>query len=131
MFIGDFEKSVPWSDNSMRGCRRFLERVWSLQEKVVDGDAYSESLETLIHQSIKKVSHDYENLKANTAIAQLMTVVNEYNKQDKITAADFKVLLILLNPVAPHITEELWQVLEFDGYIHEQTWPQYEEAKTV
>ena len=131
MFIGDFEKSVPWSDSSVRGCRRFLERVWNLSEKVVEGDEYSKDLETLIHQTIKKVSYDYENLKANTGIAQLMTLQNEMSHRDQITKEDFRTYLMLLNPVAPHITEELWEMNELGGYLHEQTWPTYDEAKTI
>src|SRR5699024_10740433 len=130
MFIGDFEKSAPWSDNGVKGCRKFLERVWRVQELVVEGDEYSKDLETLMHQTIKKVTEDYENLKFNTAIAQLMTLLNEFYKKGSITDAEYKTFLILLNPVAPHITEELWQVENYGGYIHDQSWPIYIEEKT-
>lgn len=130
MFIGDFEKDAPWSDEGVRGCRRFLERVWKLNENVVDGDSYSEDLETLMHQSIAKVSYDYENLKYNTALAQLMTLQNEFKAKGKITRKEFRDFLILLNPVAPHITSELWENLGYEGQIHEAAWPAYDEAKT-
>ncbi|MDO5036855.1 MAG: leucine--tRNA ligase [Tissierellia bacterium] len=131
MFIGDFEKSVPWSEDGVKGCRRFLDRVWNVQELLVDGDTYSKDLEVLLHQSIKKVSEDYENLKANTAIAQLMTLLNEINKLGRVNKAELKTFLMLLNPVAPHITEELWEILNLGGYLHEHEWPQYDEDKTV
>jgi len=131
MFIGDFEKSVPWSENGVKGCRRFLDRVWRLQEIVVPGDDYTKELEVKIHKTIKKVSEDYESLKFNTAIAALMSLLNDFNSYGKITAADFKTFLILLNPVAPHITEELWTVCGFKGMLHESKWPVYDEEKTV
>jgi leucyl-tRNA synthetase len=131
MFIGDFEKSVPWSENGVKGVRRFLERVWRLQEIVVPGDSYTKELETKIHKTIKKVSEDYETLKFNTAIAALMSLLNDFNSHGKITAADFKTFLILLNPVAPHITEELWQICGFEGMLHESKWPVYDEEKTI
>ena len=130
MFIGDFEKSVPWSENGVKGCRRFLERVWSLAENIQDGDVYRKDMEVLMHQSIKKVSYDYEHLKANTAIAQLMTLVNIFQK-DGVNRKEFRDFLILLNPVAPHITEELWEVLDYEGHLCEAHWPTYDEAKTV
>ncbi|KXB66613.1 leucine--tRNA ligase [Aedoeadaptatus coxii] len=130
MFIGDFEKSVPWSENGVKGCRRFLERVWSLAEDIQDGDVYRKDMEVLMHQSIKKVSYDYEHLKANTAIAQLMTLVNIFQKNG-VNRKEFRDFLILLNPVAPHITEELWEALDYEGYLCETHWPTYDEAKTV
>lgn len=129
MFIGDFEKSVPWSENGVKGCRRFLERVWKLQDIVVNGDNYTKELETKIHKTIKKVSEDYETLKYNTAIAALMTLLNDFNDHGKITKADFKTFLILLNPVAPHITEELWEIAGFKGMLNQSTWPEYNEEK--
>ncbi|MCF6464123.1 leucine--tRNA ligase [Clostridium sp. Cult1] len=129
MFIGDFEKSVPWSENGVKGCRRFLDRVWRLQDIVVEGDDYSKELETNIHKTIKKVSEDYETLKFNTAIAALMTLLNEFNDIGQITKADIKTYLILLNPVAPHITEELWEILGFDGMLNQSIWPKYDEEK--
>ena len=109
MFIGTFDAAAAWSDDGVKGCRRFLERVWKLQDMVVDGDEYSPELETKIHQTIKKVSSDFENLKYNTAIAAMMALINDFYKAGKLTKADFKTLIHLLNPVAPHITEELWQ----------------------
>lgn len=129
MFIGDFEKSVPWSENGVKGCRRFLDRVWRLQDIVVDGDEYTKELESKIHKTIKKVSEDYESLKYNTAIAALMALLNDFNDHGKITKADFKTYLILLNPVAPHITEELWEIMGFEGMLNESTWPKYEQEK--
>ena len=130
MFIGDFEKSAPWSENGVKGCRRFLERVWKLQEILVDGDEYTKELESSIHKTIKKVTEDYETLKFNTGIAALMSLLNEFNDHGKITKQDLKTYLILLNPVAPHITEEIWNINEFGGYLHETTWPKYDEEKT-
>ena len=131
MFIGDFEKSAPWSDNGVKGCRKFLERVWKLQEILIEGKEYSKELEGEIHRTIKKVTEDYENLKFNTAIAQLMTLLNEFYSNTKITLKDFETFLILLNPVAPHITEELWELNIKNGKIHEQIWPEYDDEKLV
>ena len=130
MFIGDFEKSAPWSENGVKGCRKFLDKVWRTQE-LVDGDSNFEKMETLVHQTIKKVSEDYENLKFNTAIAQLMTLLNEFNNLDKISKEQYKIFLILLNPVCPHITEEIWQRMGYEGYVHEASWPEYDESKTI
>jgi len=131
MFIGAFDLSASWSENGVKGCRRFLERVWKLQDLLKDGDAYSADLETLMHQTIKKVSSDFENLKYNTAIAAMMSLINEFYKKGEVNRAEFKTLLTLLNPVAPHITEELWSTCGFEGYVYESTWPEYDEAKTV
>ncbi|BFL76252.1 leucine--tRNA ligase [Finegoldia magna] len=130
MFIGDFGKSAPWSENGVKGCRKFLDKVWRTQE-LVDADSNFEKMETLIHQTIKKVSEDYENLKFNTAIAQLMTLLNEFNNLDKISKEQYKIFLILLNPVCPHITEEIWQRMGYEGYVHEASWPEYDESKTI
>lgn len=130
MFIGDFEKSVPWSENGVRGCRRFLERVWKVQEILVDGDGYTKELESSIHKTIKKVSEDFEHLKFNTGIAALMSLLNEFNDYGKIKKADLEIFIVLLNPVAPHITEEIWENLGLKGYLHESKWPQYDEEKT-
>lgn len=130
MFIGDFEKSAPWSENGVKGCRKFLDKVWRTQE-LVDEDSNFEIMETLTHQTIKKVSEDYENLKFNTAIAQLMTLLNEFNNLDKISKEQYKIFLILLNPVCPHITEEIWQRMGYEGYVHEASWPEYDESKTI
>lgn len=131
MFIGDFEKSVPWSMNSLKGCKRFLDRVWKLQEIVEEGDAYSEALIKPIHKTIKKVSDDFESLKFNTAIAAMMSLQNEITKVGKINKAEFKTLITLLNPVAPHMTEELWEVLGFEGMLNETAWPIYEDQYLV
>lgn len=131
MFIGDFEKSVPWSTDGVKGCKRFLDRVWKLMEITVPGDQYRPELEAKIHQTIKKVSLDYENLKFNTAIAALMTLLNDISHVGTINEAEIRTFLILLNPVAPHITEEMWEKLGFEGMLNEQRWPVWDEAKTV
>ncbi|MFA5524778.1 MAG: leucine--tRNA ligase [Tissierellales bacterium] len=131
MFIGDFEKSVPWSQNGVKGCRRFLDRVWRLQELIVDGEVYSKELQTSMHKTIKKVSEDYETLKFNTAVAALMSLLNEFNNVGKINKAELKTFLTLLNPVAPHISEELWDANGFGGMLNQQAWPTWDEAKTV
>ena len=131
MFIGDFERSVPWSQNGVRGCRRFLDRVWRLQEFLVDEEAISPKLEKNIHKTIKKVSEDFEALKYNTAIAAMMSLVNDFYAAGEVTRGDLKTLLILLNPVAPHITEELWTILDSRSRLTDQSWPQWDEAKTV
>lgn len=131
MFIGDFEKSVPWSMNSLKGCKRFLDRVWRLSEIVEYGDEYSNDLIKNIHRTIKKVTDDFETLKFNTGIAALMTLINDITKIGKLNKADFKTFLILLNPVAPHITEELWEMQGFEGMLHEASWPSYEDKYLV
>ena len=130
MFIGDFEKAAPWSPKSIKGCRRFLERVWSLADKVQDGNEYSKEHEALMHRTIKKVGEDADNLKANTAIAALMTMLNEFYDKG-VNKAEYKTFLALLNPFAPHITEELWQQLGETGLLSVAPWPQYDESKTV
>nr|WP_300185631.1 leucine--tRNA ligase [uncultured Agathobaculum sp.] len=130
MFIGDFEKAAPWSPKSIKGCRRFLERVWGLAEKVQEGDSYSKEHEVLMHRTIKKVGEDADNLKANTAIAALMSMVNEFYDKG-VNKAEYKTLLTLLNPFAPHITEELWQQMGETGLLSVAPWPVYDEAKTV
>ena len=130
MFIGDFEKAAPWSPKSIKGCRRFLERVWTLADKVQDGDTYSEQHEVLMNRTIKKVGEDADNLKANTAIAALMTMLNEFYDKG-VNKAEYKTFLALLNPFAPHITEELWQQLGETDLLSVAPWPTYDEAKTV
>ena len=130
MFIGDFEKAAPWSPKSIKGCRRFLERVWSLAEKVQDGDEYSKEHEALMHRTIKKVGEDADSLKANTAIAALMTMLNEFYDKG-VNKAEYKTFLALLNPFAPHITEELWQQLGHTEQLAYHAWPTYDEAKCV
>ena len=131
MFIGAFDLSASWSEDGVKGCRRFLERVWKLQDILVDGDGYSKELETKMHQTIKKVSSDFENLKFNTAIAAMMALINEFYKKNEITKGEYRTFLALLNPVAPHITEELWQSAGFEGRVYQTAWPEYEEAKTI
>lgn len=131
MFIGAFDLAASWSEDGVKGCHRFLERVWKLQDLLVDGDEYSEDMVFAMHQTIKKVSSDYENLKYNTAIAAMMSLLNDFYKKNAINKAEFRTLLILLNPVAPHITEELWEIVGFDGYVYQSTWPEYDEAKLV
>lgn len=131
MFIGDFEKSVPWSENGVKGCRRFLDRVWRLQDIVVDGESYTKELEVNMNKTIKKVSQDYENMKFNTAIAALMSLLNEFNDRGSINKAELRTYLILLNPVAPHITEEIWDRMNLGGMLHEAVWPTWDENKVV
>ena len=131
MFIGAFELSASWSEDGVKGCRRFLERVWKLQDILTEETGFSKDLETKMHQTIKKVSNDFENLKYNTAIAAMMALINEFYKKNAVTRDEFKTLLTLLNPVAPHITEELWQRVGFEGRVYQTSWPEYEEAKTV
>ena len=131
MFIGAFDLSASWSEDGVKGCRRFLDRVWKLQDILVDGDSYSADMETKMHQTIKKVSNDFENLKFNTAIAAMMALLNDFYKKGQINKAEFAALITLLNPVAPHITEELWQKLGHTDYLYQQTWPEYDETKTV
>lgn len=131
MFIGAFDLSASWSDDGVKGCRRFLERVWKLQDIVTEEAGYSKDLETKMHQTIKKVSMDFESLKYNTAIAAMMALLNDFYKKNSVTKDEFRTFLTLLNPVAPHITEELWSIKGYEGYIYETTWPVYDEAKTV
>lgn len=131
MFIGAFELSAAWSEDGVKGCRRFLERVWKLQDILTEGDGYSADLETKMHQTIKKVSNDFESLKYNTAIAAMMALINDFYKKNAVTKAEFKTLLTMLNPVAPHITEELWERTGFEGKVYQSVWPEYEEAKTI
>ncbi len=131
MFIGAFDLSAAWSEDGVKGCRRFLERVWKLQDILTEEEGYSADLETRMHQTIKKVSGDYENLKYNTAIAAMMGLINDFYKKNSVTRGEYKTLLTLLNPVAPHITEELWQTAGFAGRVYQTSWPEYDEAKTV
>ena len=131
MFIGDFEKAVPWSENGVKGCRRFLERVWKLQEMMTEDEGISSDMETWIHKTIKKVSLDDENLKFNTAIAAMMALVNEFYAKGSITRGEMRILLLLLNPDAPHITEEMWENCGFSGRLYQQPWPDWDESKTV
>ena len=129
MFIGDFEKTAPWSENGLKGCRKFLGRVWNAQSIVNDSEKYSPALERLMHQTIAKVSYDYENLKYNTAIAALMTYLNAVQDHGAWSRADLRSFLLLLNPVSPHITEEIWERQGLGGYLHDATWPVFDPEK--
>ena len=131
MFIGDYEKPAPWNDNGVKGCKRFLDRLWKLQDILVDGDEYSKDNEVLMHKTIKKVNEDYEALKFNTAIAAMMSTLNEFNGKGQINKAEFKTFIMLLNPIAPHITEELWEIVGVEGMLNQSSWPTYDEGKTV
>ena len=131
MFIGDFEKSAPWSQTSIKGCKRFLDRVWALQDLVTDDEAAAKTLENSLHKTIKKVSLDIEAMKYNTAIAAMMSFLNEIGEAGAISREQYKVLLLLLNPFAPHITEEIWQQQNFGGMVTDQKWPAYDESKCV
>ncbi len=131
MFMGAFDQAIPWSTKSAKGCRRFLDRVWRLQENVVDTMKYSKGLNAIMHETIKKVSLDYEAMKFNTAIAQMMTLVNEMVAAGSVTKGELATLLKLLNPVAPHITEEMWQMQGLGEGIHHEEWPKWDEAALV
>ena len=132
MFIGDFEKAAPWSTNSVRGCRKFIERFWNLQDMMIDGDFIRPEVEKEFHKTIKKVGNDIENIKFNTAIAALMALINTIYATGKVTKKELAVFAILLNPFAPHVTEEVWEVCGLgDGIIAEASWPEYDEAKCV
>ena len=131
LFMGDYGQATPWSDNSVKGCKRFLDRVWGLNDLVRDGTGYSKALETPFHQTIKKVSADYDSMKFNTAIAALMTLINKIYDEGSLTKKELASFITLLNPVAPHITEEMWEMNGFDGMLCEQKWVEYDEAKTV
>ncbi len=130
MFMGDYEQDAPWSTDSLKGCKRFLDRIVRLKDRVASGDEYSKNLETIIHQSIKKVTYDLSHIAYNTAVSTLMILLNKYEKCERITKKDYTLLLTLLNPMAPHITEELNESLG-QKPICESTWPEYDEAKTI
>lgn len=131
MFMGDFEKAAPWKSSSIKGCTRFLERVWALHESLLDNDGYSKELESSMHKTIRKVTNDIENLAFNTAIASMMTLLNEISDKKQITRGEYKTLLQLLNPFAPHMTEELWEICDFGGMVYQQSWPAYDEEKCI
>ena len=130
MFIGDFEKAAPWSNAGIKGCRRFIERYWNLQSILVDGEAIRPEMENSFHKAIKKVSYDIENLKFNTAIASLMALMNVIAEKGSINKAELSVFTMLLNPFAPHVTEEVWSEMKLgEGMVTEQAWPKYDESK--
>lgn len=131
MFMGDFEKTAPWSNSSVKGCKRFLDRVWALQDIVVDGDTYSKELETAMNKTIKKVTQDVEELKFNTAIAAMMALLNDIYDNKSINKKELRDLLIILNPFAPHITEEMWELQNLGGMLNQQKWVSYDESKCV
>ena len=131
MFMGPFDQTAPWSMESIRGCAKFLDRVWNLQTILVDGNEYSPKFEKMMHRAIKKVSSDIEEMKFNTCISTFMTMVNEFYKEKSINKAEFKTFLHLLNPFAPHMTEELWSQLGYENEIAYEEWPTYDEAKTI
>ena len=128
MFIGDFEKTAPWNTNSLKGCKRFLDRIWALSENLLENEGYRPEMERSMHRTIKKVGEDIESLKFNTAIAAMMSLLNEFSDKGA-SRGEFKTFLILLNPFAPHITEEMFERLGFEGMVTEQSWPEYDEEK--
>ncbi len=127
LFMGDYEQAAPWSENSMKGCKRFLDRIWALQDKIVDGDEYRPELRAAMHRTIKKVSKDIEDMKFNTAVAAMMTLINNIYDIGTINRAEYRDLLIMLNPFAPHITEEIYELCGFGGYVHDAKWVEYNE----
>ncbi len=131
LFMGDYEKAAPWSESSVKGCKRFVDRVWNLLEIVKDGEGYSKELETSFHKTIKKVSEDIENMKFNTAIAALMTLLNEIYETGSVTKGELKTFVKLLDPFAPHVCEEIWAQLGGEGLLAVAQWPDFDEAKTV
>ena len=132
LFMGDYEKAAPWSESSVKGCKRFIDRIWNLQEILKDGDAYSEKLESALHKTVKKVTEDIEAMKYNTAIAALMTLLNTIYDAGEINRAELRTLLILVNPFAPHVTEEMWATLGYGEMLAKDAkWPTYDAAKCV
>ncbi|HBB29671.1 MAG TPA: leucine--tRNA ligase, partial [Clostridiales bacterium] len=125
------EKAAVWVDNSVKGCKRFLDRVWKLQEILTDEEDYSKKHVSLMHRTIKKVTQDYEAMKFNTAIAAMMSAINEFYDSGYITRGELKTFITLLNPIAPHITEEIWEEQKYDGMLNQTTWPVWDEEKTV
>ncbi len=131
MFIGAFDQSTPWSEKGLKGCHKFLERVWNIQDMLTDDEGYSTELEKNIHKTIKKVGEDYERMKFNTAIAAMMSLVNDFYKAGKVTKGEYRALIMLLNPVAPHITEELWETYGDGEILANHAWPTFDDLKTV
>ncbi len=131
MFIGDYSKDAAWNEQGLKGCHKFLNRIWNLQEKVIDGDNYSQDIEVLIHKTIKKVTDDIENLSYNTAVSSLMILLNAMDKMPNITKKDYRIILQLLNPFAPHITEELNEICNLGKEFTNSSWPEYDPKKTI
>ncbi|MBO5798071.1 MAG: leucine--tRNA ligase, partial [Clostridia bacterium] len=129
LFMGDYEKATPWSENGVKGCKRFLDRVWALQDMLVEGDEISADLTAPFHRTIKKVTEDIESMKFNTAIAAMMTLLNQITDKGAVNRAEWQILLSLLNPFAPHITEEMWESAGFEGMLATTDWPEFDEAK--
>ena len=131
LFMGDYEQAAPWSESSVKGCKRFIDRLWKLQDMTTESDEYSSELSSAMHKTIKKVSEDIEAMKFNTAIAAVMTLLNQIYDKGSITKAELRDLLLIVNPFAPHVTEEIWQNMNFGGMLNEAEWPSFDEAKTV
>jgi leucyl-tRNA synthetase len=131
LFIGDYVMDAAWNENGLKGCKKFLDRIYRLGTKLNDSNEYSKNLEVNINKTIKKVSEDLDNTKYNTAVSSLMILLNEYEKEDTISKKDLRILLHLLNPMAPHITEEMWVVNNLGGYVHEQEWPKFDPSKLI
>ncbi len=129
LFMGDYEKAAPWSESSVKGCKRFLDRIWSLSDMLVEGDSYRPEFSSKMHKLIKKVTLDIDGMKFNTAIAAMMTILNDFYAAGSINRAELRDLLIMLYPFAPHITEEMYESLGFGGYIHDAKWCSYDEAQ--
>ena len=130
LFMGDYEQAAPWSESSVKGCKRFIDRLWKLQEMTVDGDEYSKELSSAMHKTIMKVSNDIEAMKFNTAIAAAMTLLNQIYDNGKLNRAELRDLLLIINPFAPHVTEEIWENMGFGGMLNEAEWPSFDEEKT-
>ena len=131
MFMGPFDQTAAWSMDSIRGCGKFLDRVWNMQEFLVDGNEFTPETEKMMNKAIKKVSNDIEEMKFNTCISTFMTMVNEFYKLKRINKAEFKTFLTLLNPFAPHISEELNKLIGFEADVASYSWPEFDEAKTI
>ena len=131
LFMGDYEQAAPWSESSVKGCKRFIDRLWKLQDICKDGDEYSKELSSAMHKTVKKVTEDIEAMKFNTAIAAVMTLLNQIYDKGKINRAELRDLLLIINPFAPHVTEEIWENMSFGGMLNEASWPEFDEAKTV
>ncbi|MBQ3904341.1 MAG: leucine--tRNA ligase, partial [Eubacterium sp.] len=131
LFMGDYEQAAPWSESSVKGCKRFIDRLWKLQDMTVDGNEYSKELSSAMHKTIKKVSEDIEAMKFNTAIAAVMTLLNQVYDNGKINRAELRDLILIVNPFAPHVTEEIWENMGFGGMLNEAQWPSFDESKTV
>jgi leucyl-tRNA synthetase len=131
MFIGDYEKEVSWNTNSLNGCKKFLDRVERLGAKLNKGTTITQAIEVIMNKTIKKVTEDLDNLKYNTAISSLMILLNEMEKLETVSKKDYRTLLLLLNPMAPHTTEELNEIYELGAHLCDSKWPKYDENKLI